>query len=282
MSFSERMGLKPTAKLAQVESMDDELRNSLWSLLSAFVWDSFKGADDGYMGTSTEVRGSTLSSLMLFIWLDFYKKPIDNIPKYWPDCHRALRESFFAMAWNEVYDFVEFVAQHFDGQKKTAFVTACNTYLIKENSGYRFIDDVLIPVTSPEEVAEVEEALDAADKYPGVKPHLKAAIGFLSDRKKADYRNSIKESISAVEALAKTLANDKAGTLGDLLKQLEKIKKLHPALKTAFNALYGYTNDADGIRHALLDNGTSLTKADARFMLICCSAFVNYAIETIG
>lgn len=65
-----------------------------------------------------------------------------------------------------------------------------------------------------------------------------------------------------------------------ILRKLEKDGKMHPALSKAFSLLYGYTNDADGIRHGLLGE-ESLTKSDARFMLISCSAFVNYVIETL-
>ena len=50
---------------------------------------------------------------------------------------------------------------------------------------------------------------------------------------------------------------------------------LHGALKSAFNSLYGFTSDSNGIRHALLDE-TNLTFDDAKFMLVTCSAFVNY------
>ena len=39
--------------------------------------------------------------------------------------------------------------------------------------------------------------------------------------------------------------------------------------------LYGYTSDADGIRHALLDE-SDLDFEDAKFMLVSCSAFTNY------
>ena len=103
----------------------------------------------------------------------------------------------------------------------------------------------------------------------------------MSNKTNPDYRNSIKESISSVESLAKQISKKNTATLGDALKELEKSKKLHPSLKNAFNSLYGYTSDAEGIRHALLKE-SNLTKADARFMLVCCSAFVNYAIESIS
>jgi hypothetical protein len=76
-----------------------------------------------------------------------------------------------------------------------------------------------------------------------------------------------------------TVSNDKKATLGEALKVLEKRGVLHPALKSAFSSLYGYTSDAEGIRHALMEE-SNLTSADARFMLISCSAFVNYVIAS--
>lgn len=49
---------------------------------------------------------------------------------------------------------------------------------------------------------------------------------------------------------------------------------MHEALKEAFKKLYGYTSDAEGIRHALLNDPT-LDFEDAKFMLVACSGFVN-------
>src|SRR6266567_3196072 len=70
--------------------------------------------------------------------------------------------------------------------------------------------------------------------------------------------------------------NQKA-TLGDALRQLENKLGggIHPALRNAFNSLYGYTSDAQGIRHALLGE-SNLDVEDAKFMLISCSAFIDY------
>jgi hypothetical protein len=52
---------------------------------------------------------------------------------------------------------------------------------------------------------------------------------------------------------------------------------LHPALRDAFSKLYGYTSNADGIRHAMMDE-TTLSFSDAKFMLVTCSAFINYVL----
>jgi len=61
---------------------------------------------------------------------------------------------------------------------------------------------------------------------------------------------------------------------------LKKIKDkigLHPALEKGFGAIYGYTSDQGGIRHAMIDESTCDFE-DAKYMLVSCSAFVNYLI----
>ncbi len=64
-----------------------------------------------------------------------------------------------------------------------------------------------------------------------------------------------------------------------MLKQLEKNSiSIHSALESAFNMLYGYTSDANGIRHAGDIGGKESSFEEAKFMLISCCAFVNYLI----
>jgi hypothetical protein len=99
----------------------------------------------------------------------------------------------------------------------------------------------------------------------------------MSDRQTPDYRNSIKESISAVESACIIISGDKNATLGKALKIIEDRYSLHGALKSAFEKLYGYTSDAQGIRHALLDE-PNLDFYDAKFMLVTCTTFINYLI----
>ena len=96
-----------------------------------------------------------------------------------------------------------------------------------------------------------------------------------ADRENPDYRNSIKEAISAVESIARVVSGRDKATLGDALQAIEKSGQLHPALKKGFLKLYGYTSDEQGIRHAMLDE-PNLTAADARYFLVSCSSFVNY------
>lgn len=281
MNFSQRIGIKPGRKPIQINSIDEDLRNTLWSLLTVFYWDIYEVPS---YTSHDPIKGSNLEQLFVSLWLFYFKKPIDEIPTYYGgrnDGLDILRKYYFEADWYEVYDFVEFVSIHGPKERKNGFITDCNAFLERENSGYRFVDGKIIEIASAEEINEIEAAIENSTPYYGVKQHLKEAVTLMGDRKNPDYRNSIKESISAVEALCKKVADDDNATLGEAIKILEKKGSVHPALKKAFSSLYGYTSKADGIRHALLEEST-LTGADARFMLISCSAFINYVIARIN
>lgn len=282
--FSQRIGITPSEKLVQLRSIDDDLRNTLWSLLTAYYWDKFnrhKYSEFGERGD--HISGSNLGGLFTSLWVHYFKKPIDTIPEHFYDSGgglKTLRDFYFKADWYQVYDLVELVAKFGLKEIKKEFIETCNSFLEKENAAYRFVDGQLVEISSSEEVSEVESAIKNVTPYAGAKEHLRQALQLLSDRETPDYRNSIKESISAVEALCRQIEGNSQAKLSSALKALEKKGVLHPALKSAFSSLYGYSSDSDGIRHALLEEST-LTSADARFMLVSCSAFINYVIDSV-
>lgn len=261
------MGLKPLKTEMQIDSIDDDLRNGLWNQLDTHYWTPIKKEVGERRFLSYTRQGQFLFEK---IWGDHFKFPLDTLPDYIPEAMKDVRERFFRFSWGEVYDFIEFVANTHPNEN---FIGGCNTILEREVSAYHFIGGKIIPVTAPEEIAEIEEALEIP--LAGVRTHLETALKHFADRKNPDYRNSIKESISAVEAICKKISKKEKAELGDALKELEKKIKVHGALKSAFGSLYGYTSDGDGIRHALLEEST-LDSEDAKFMLVSCSAFVNY------
>lgn len=278
MSFSQRMGLAPARKLAQVDSIDRELQNSLWNVLLMNLFAKYV-AERGFPGS---VRRSNFREFADFLYSDFYKASIDSRPNNWLEFKSVIRKTFFEMKWHRQYSFIEFiVGMNYKGTS-LVLMEEFNKILGRENSAYLFVSGKLAPITSKDEVEEVERAIAELDGHAGVRIHLQTALGMLTDRDKPDYRNSIKESISAVESLAKKLIGNEKATLGQALKTLETKHGLHPSLKSAFMTLYGYTSDASGIRHGLLDGDKPCTKADARFMLICCSAFINFAVDSVG
>ncbi|MCX2889838.1 hypothetical protein OO258_16485 [Pseudomonas sp. DCB_BI] len=278
MDFSQRMGLAPVHKVAQTEDIDAELLVSLWNVLCLQLFSQYR--PNNHIGVDV-LSYSNFNGLALKVYSGFFKKPIDYMPNSWESYRRDLRDFFFKSPWHRVYSFMEFVVSINYCNSSGQLVREFNKVLERENSAYRFVSGCITPITSFEEAEEVESAIGRSDRYAGVRIHLQTALGMLTDRENPDYRNSIKESISAVESLAKKLIGDDKATLGQALKTLETKHGLHSSLKSAFMTLYGYTSDAGGIRHGLLDGDKPCTKADARFMLICCSAFINFAIDSM-
>ena len=59
----------------------------------------------------------------------------------------------------------------------------------------------------------------------------------------------------------------------------DKALKILSVLRKALENLYGYTNDeTTGIRHSLMDESAQYVPGaeEALYMLITCSAFINY------
>lgn len=273
MHFSDRIGKTSPKSIIQVDSIDDDLKNKLWNGIYIFY---FKLMPD-------DVINFLATPYVLFlrkIWTDFFKNRIDEIPLRSSEIKSHIKNFFFSNTWYEVYNLIEYFPNTFEGNENfnVSFCNYCNAVFEEELSGYRFLDKKLIPITSELELKSLENSKNIGDEFNPVKIHLLRAQELLSDRKNPDYRNSIKESISAVESYCKIITNDNKATLGAALKTIEKNINIHEALKKSFSNLYGFTNDAEGIRHALLDEPT-LGQEDAIFMLISCSTFINYLVS---
>ena len=271
-SFSQRKGLKPVAETIQIDSIDESLRNSLWNALDILLWSSEDFLHRQY--GLPHIDGFSQA-----LWFHYFKKPIDTRPEQSSRILRQIREYFFSCKWYEVYDFLEFVVNN-RARSVPDLSKAFNVIFESELAGYRFASGHLVDVTNTEELAMVEKA--ASDtRFTGVSRHIERALELYANREKPDYRNSIKESISAVESMARIVSGNEKATLSDALKAIERNGRLHSALKDGFLKLYGYTSDEQGIRHAMMDE-PNLTTADARYFLVSCSSFVNYLKSQIA
>ena len=276
-SFSQRKGLKPVKNILQVDSMDDDLRIKLWNNLHIFYWQNVKtGIRNSFL---KDFNNSSIVTLIMQLWKEYFINALDTLSDDWDEVYKVVKEYFFKCTWYEAYDLIEFVSAHYPVPHfNSVFIKSCNRILETELSAYRFVGGKITQITSDVEISEIQQALEIP--VSPVQEHLKQALDLLADRKNPDYRNSIKESISAVEALCRLIAKDDDASLGKALDEIEKtgVIELHKALKDAFHRLYGYTSDKKtGIRHALI-NEPNLNFEDAKFMLVSCSAFINYLV----
>jgi hypothetical protein len=275
-TFSERFGFTPVRTALQVNDVDEGLRSRLWNLISNRFFSSvpqFENLTTNYLPIVQPAYGTFKN-----LFHNYFKKPTDEINNSYMKAHQQLKSYLMETAWYRVYDLLEFlVNKEISDSFRQGFINSINDILKQEMSGYRFVSGKLVQITSEEEIAAVEKAQALSDSLKPVRDHLNTALAHLSNRTNPDYRNSIKESISAVEAISKIVSALPKTTLGSALNAVDKKAQLHPSLKEGFHKLYGYTSDAQGIRHALMDE-SHLDLEDTKFMLVSCSAFVSYMI----
>lgn len=288
LNFSERNRLEPVKFKFQKDEVDQALRVRLWNILDRYYW----GRADQDVFYSHNVLGEIVSNRILPLALKiqerYFIQPIDRMGYSWNDYRESIRNRFFSCKWNKIYDFIEFLISTkfvnihnrvWQGNQAISFFDEINQALEREQSAYRLVGEQFAPITDKVEEYAVNSTLSYSNPYAIVHEHIKKAVKLLSDRENPDYRNSIKESISAVEAVCRIITGDTHATLGSALKKLEEHNiVLHKAFKESMLKMYGYTSDEGGIRHCLTD-ASNVDFADAKYMLVSCSAFCNFLID---
>ena len=284
--FSDRNAIKPENTEIQLKNFDQRTRIQLQNMISNQYADIMGRMSYG---------NSDVQEFLKYVIGTVYSQPIDARKNYDDDkIIQQIGNTILNDSYDDVLTLIEALIQYWDDYltkrigyeyydiySKTynseSIFEASNRCFEKEYVGYRFVDRVIVPISNEHEIETIQEALSI--KYQPVYDHISKANKLLADREKPDYENSIKESISAVEAICEIITETKGkeATLGNMLKKLEENGvEIHKGLKSAFNILYGYTSDANGIRHAGDIGGPSSTFEEAKFMLIACCAFVNY------
>lgn len=270
--FSERIGKRVAKVEIQLDYIDEDLLNGLWNVVYGYFVKP--------LGDNRYFQDSPFQDIIFELWLNHYKLPIDKIPSLSDNLRNKIRNDFFSWDYLDVYDFIDFLANRNSRYfNRDGFVSSCNKILKRELSGYRFVNNTLTPITNDLEIETIEKTINDSNGlgFEGVSLHLTNSLEKLSSRKNPDFRNSIKESISALESICQQITGDSKAELGKALKKLKQIIPIHGALEQGFLKIYGYTSDSNGIRHALLEED-DLDQEDALYMLVSCSAFINYLI----
>ena len=268
LSFSQRHGHSPIPKRLRLEELPKNARVAIWNVLARAIT------------TDMRRQASLLSG-----------------PSAWIDILISMHEGVFHEKFNAfdfdstvsridqivqtstfwvVFDLLEFILRHPlcpDGlmdEMADCLAASHLAYSIESAT-----EPTIIPVASEAEGHTISDAFKSLKEagFRSATRHLEQASQLINKR---DYSSSVRESIHAVESVAKRLAPS-SNSLGTALTALEKDGTLHPALKGGFSKLYGYTSDEQGIRHALLDRpDADVGPEEAVFMLGACAAFTGF------
>lgn len=281
--FSDRNKIKPENTTIQTNSLDERTRVALSNATSIVVCDGVLYNDN--------LTDSKRQKFIKHLYADVYGQIVDWSKDYSSkQVVSMLLDTIKTDEFDAVLTVVEYLAQEVDEMnpyygfdhegKWHKAIPIYNRLFEKEYVGYRFVGGYITPITDPVEIEAIEDSVST--QHNAVREHIEKALRLLSDREAPDYANSIKESISAVERMCSIIMG-KSTTLGDALSKLQsKGVAINPQMKTAFDKLYAYTNGASGIRHAGQLDGPDATFAEAKFMLVSCSAFINYLTEVMA
>ena len=269
--FSDRYNLIDINKTIQTVEFDKETRNAIFNEISCIF---------------NEIEHSSRDQQFIrILYTQVFNKKVSEIPRVYGYSTYSLDKTLKDVegiidnnSYHEILTLIEFLViftkKFFYG---STYENEFNQLFEDNCVGYRFVNQTISPITDNLEIQEIETACKTLDKFQNASNHIQNALNSLSNRENKDYKSCIHESISAIEATVNVIMGSKK-TLGDALKEFEKKGyPIHPALKSAFEKMYGYTSDKDGIRHDF-GNDSNVDFEEAKYMLVSCSAFMNYLI----
>ena len=268
LSFSQAQGYEEIPGPLKLEQLPPEARTRIWNCFYSHMQEC--------------VRGLYLSGIWEKIVREVHERldgrPLDEWSADFRAVSSGLRQRIEADRFNRVFDLVQFVLRcppcppDFITMMKWTFAECGLAYAIDDGP-----PPTIVPTASHEEGQALVDAIgtlrDAG--LDGCASHLREAAERINEN---DWAGAVRESLHAVESVARRLDPGASRGLGPALKSIEKQGgTLHPALVDAFGKLYGYASDEQGVRHALLDRTDSRVDRDlAVFMLGACASFASY------
>jgi hypothetical protein len=270
LTFEEAEGLAPLPSQLALREISQEFRAVLWDHLNR-IFESHRELREHAPGYIRKPWSKILNDVRVYRY-----HRLDPFPDGFERPVAEVKEIIEKGAWSDVLGWLEFVLKH--PACPSDFAKQVNSIMGYCRLAYRVVDgQVICPIGSGAERQTIERAFSDlhSTEFHGARNHLRKAANELTA---GNFAGSIRESIHAVESVARTLESD--GKLSKALEKLERSAKIHPAVKNAFAVLYGYTSDEQGIRHAHLNEPSAKPdETDALFMIGACAAFVSYLIN---
>ena len=276
LSFSQRYGHAPLPKVMELGELSSELRlalsNKFYEVLNgekigSSLLDTLQACVVRILGRFSQIPGSRVSKRL-------YK-------------HVEYFESIFMQdTFNRVLDLCEIIINELDRptEKKYHFSESVKELFNIHQAAY-WLDTSqrpyqFMPCANPEQGIATQEAIKTLRDggMDGAVIHLREAAEHINI---GQYADSVKDSILAVESVARKIDPQASSTLTPALRSLEKAGILtHPALKSGFEKLYGYASDKEGIRHAIVfKKDADVGQDEALYMFGSCASFAAYLVH---
>ena len=274
LTFSQRERRAPLPEPMRLEHVSENFRNLVWLAVDMAIR---RGTSMGEYKNPAPMFHIVFNYIIQVLHL-----PHDQV-EHTPAVHCVLlRETILEKDYHCVLTLVEFILRHnlcpqqLQKDLENAFKEVPLAYAVQTINHL----PTIVPRSSEESGAATQQAIETIEQSgpAGAKTHLHDAVEAINEQ---HYADAVRESIHAVESVARTIDPNAGNTLGPALKALETAGVLsHPSLREGFSKLYGYTSDKKGIRHALLEEGAAdVDLDDAMFMFGACASFAAYLVN---
>jgi hypothetical protein len=272
ITFEQAEGAEALPQQLRLRELSPVFRAAIWNIVFQSVTEA---TERDFHSREAEV-GEPWESILRFRHIYRLHRPVDEFSTGYGDVCAELKPLIMAGDYVQVLGFLQMVIRHRDCPQH--FADAVNACLEHGRVAYRVVDQTIVPMASESEIETIERSFVdlAKSEFGGARAHLRKAGEELTAGRYAD---SVRESIHAVESVARVLEPN-ANLLSTALAKLEKSTTIHSAMKSGFSSLYGYTSDEGGVRHAMIEPGQpAVDETDALFMIGACAAFVSYMIN---
>ncbi len=230
-TFSQAQGYEPIPGPLSLEELSQEARRKLWDLLLFAACERSDGR--WFWNWDTDWR-----SIFHMLHRELLGQPRDAFPASVSTVVQVYRELILNdLAFHKVFDLFQMIMRHplcpvdFTLGVAAVFKECRLAYIVDIEQPV-----TILPAVTPQEGESIMGAINELRQagLSGAGVHLRTAGELIND---GDWPGAVRESINAVESVARLLAPD-ANTLGPALAELERGGRLHPALKEAFSRLY--------------------------------------------
>lgn len=293
MKFSHRFGFDPEYKN---EPIIHDAPNWLKSLFFIKVLDPLLYIDMDSRFNNDEKKPLGIKSLIERICAETSKDTDQQDFDSW-SCLESLKFIINSLEWYQFYDIVELIGELIKDNEHVYFdMLGGNAYEQFMFSSYRQKINDLFSQHKVQwklsELGSLESALPKdlqariqhtdnilMDRFEPARKHYAKARAFILSPS-TDPENSIKESVSALESVCKSIYPN-TSTLGDALKLMKKEKLISPMLITVFEKFYTYANAEPAVRHGS-DKESNVIEYDAELALHMSAAFIRNIIQRKG
>lgn len=278
VSFAEAEGKANYPSILKWGELDQRLRTALWTPFYFFLDNGIAFDRDSEDYDGSHYFKDPQKSVLIREFVNRRHKFVHEWKDYFvrENCIKQWAEIFKKQDYINLLDLITFVVR--DRDCPPDLIERLSEAFDEPFSPYRLSVEAktIFPAIGHEQTESLKRDLSVAFASPfqGSKSHLQNSLGALGD---GDYRATVREAIHAVESAVRDFTDDPNAVLSKASKRLVKEFGVHKALADAFEKLYAYTSDENGIRHALvLEENEKVGLDEAAFFLSACAAFVGF------